>query len=125
MMRPMVLMLLAVCLLFAAESARASDAGTKPKYTIKQVMKKAHKDGLMKKLAMGEGSKEDAKELLELYEALGESKPPRGAAENWKKMTQEMVDAAQDVVHGKKDAGHRLTKAANCMGCHRMHKPAK
>ena len=125
MMRPIVLMLLAVALLFAVEGARASDAGSKPKYTIKQVMKKAHKDGLMKKLAMGEGTKEDAKELLDLYEALGENKPPRGAAEDWKKMTQEMVDAAQDVVDGKEDAGHRLTKSANCMGCHRMHKPSK
>jgi len=95
----------------------------KPKYTIKQVMEKAHKSKLINKLAEGKGTKEEAKELLEMYQALGANKPPRGEAEGWKKKTMELAAAAQDVVDGKEGAGARLTKAANCAQCHKEHKP--
>jgi len=108
---------------FVFSAARADDAEDKPpKHTIKEVMKKAHKDGLMKKLAIGEGTKEEAQELLELYEALGQNKPPKGEPGSWQEKTGELVAAAQEVVNGKDGAGNRLRKAADCMGCHKMHK---
>ena len=95
----------------------------KPKYTIKMVMKEAHKDGLMKKLASGQGTKEDAQHLLELYQALGANKPPQGDPESWKAKTTTLVQAAQEVVDGKTGAGERLSKAANCAECHKAHRP--
>ena len=95
----------------------------KPKYTIKEVMKKAHKDGLMKKLADGGGTKADAEELLDLYKALGKNKPPKGEAGSWQEKTKVLVDAAQNVVDDKPGARAELKKAANCAECHKAHKP--
>ncbi|HEV3343929.1 MAG TPA: hypothetical protein VG125_26380 [Pirellulales bacterium] len=95
----------------------------KPKYTIKEVMKKAHKDGLMKKLADGGGTKTDAEELLDLYKAMGKHKAPKGDAESWKTKTKALVDAAQAVVDDKAGARDELKKAANCAECHKAHKP--
>ena len=50
----------------------------KPKYTIKQVMKKAHKDKLIKKVVKGEASQDEKMMLLDLYLSLPENKPPKG-----------------------------------------------
>ncbi len=100
---------------------RAAD-DAKPKYTIKEVMKQAHKDGLMKKVAGGQASKEDAAKLLELYKALGANMPPKGDADSWKAKTAAVIQAAQDVVDGKEGAGAKLEKAANCAECHKVHK---
>jgi cytochrome c553 len=103
--------------------ARAAD-DAKPKYTIKEVMKQAHKDGLLKKVAGGQGTKEDAQKLLDLYKALGENKPPKGDADGWKAKTAAIAQAAQDVVDGKAGASESLTKATNCAECHKVHKPS-
>ena len=94
----------------------------KPKYTIKEVMQKAHKGGLMKKVASGQGTKEDAQQLVEMYNALGKNKPPKGEAASWEEKTKALIAAAQDVVDGKQGAGPRLQQAANCMACHSAHK---
>jgi hypothetical protein len=96
----------------------------KPKYTIKEVMKKAHaaKDALIKKVQAGDATKEETKELLAMYKALAANKPPRNDDEDWKKRTKALVDAAQAVVDGKKDAPEKLKKAADCKGCHDNHK---
>ncbi|HVX13221.1 MAG TPA: hypothetical protein VHC22_18695 [Pirellulales bacterium] len=100
-----------------------ADDDEKPKYTIKEVMKKAHKDGLMKKLADGGGTKADAEELLDLYKAMAKNKAPKGDAESWKTKTKALVDAAQNVVDDKPGARAELMKAANCAECHKAHKP--
>ena len=44
-----------------------NEAGEKAKYTIKEVMKKAHTPdgGLLKKIVSGAGTKEDAEQLVE------------------------------------------------------------
>ena len=96
----------------------------KPKYTIKEVMKKAHaaKDALIKKVQSGDATKEETKELLAMYKALAANKPPRNDDEDWKKRTKALMDAAQAAVDGKKDAGEKLKKAADCKGCHDNHK---
>lgn len=103
--------------------SRAAD-DAQPKHTIKQVMKIAHKDGLMKKVAGGQGSKADAEELLALYQALAENKPPKGDLADWKAKTMALVAAAQNVVDGKEGAGPALLKTVNCAECHKAHKPS-
>jgi hypothetical protein len=118
-----------LCLLAVAwgalvlNGARAAEEQDKPKYTIKQVMEKAHKNKLLDKIASGQGTKEEAEELLALYKALGANKPPKGELEGWEKKTVAIIEAAQAVVDGKEGAGARLKAAANCAQCHREHRP--
>jgi len=99
---------------------RAADEA--PKYNIKEVMKKAHKEGLLKKVLEG-ATKEDAQELLDLYTSLSQNKPPKGEAAAWKSKTDAILEAAKEVVAGKEGAKAKLEKAANCGECHKEHKP--
>jgi hypothetical protein len=99
-----------------------NQAGEKPKYTIKQVMKEAHKDGLMKKVADGKASDEDKKHLAELYKSLSQNTPPKGPGEEWKKRTVALVEAADKAVKGDQAAAASLPKLANCMTCHKLFK---
>jgi surface antigen len=92
-----------------------------PKYTIKEVMQKAHKGGLLKKVTSGEASKEDREELAELYVALSENEPPKGSKEDWKKKTSAMVKGAKAAVKDA-EAGKKLAKIVNCGACHKAHK---
>jgi len=101
-------------------SQGADDAGSK--HTIKEVMKIAHKDGLLKKIVAGMGSKDDARQLVDLYQSLGRNKPPKGEAESWKEKTTALAAAAQDVVDEKEGSKLRLQKAADCANCHNQHK---
>ena len=98
----------------------AEDA--KPKFTIKQTMKAAHKGGLMKKVADGKATDEEEKLLLEHYEAMAAHKPPKGDEAAWKEKTAALIAAAKDASAGKEGAGAALQKAANCMACHKDHK---
>jgi hypothetical protein len=99
------------------------DEKGKPKYSIKEVMKKAHsKDGLLNKVASGKGEKADAEKLLEMYTALAKNKPPEGDAQSWKRFTMGLIAAAKVAVEGGPDSGKRLKAAANCTGCHKLHK---
>jgi hypothetical protein len=95
-----------------------------PKYTIKEVMKTAHKEKLLQKVANGEGTEEDAKLLLELYTALSQNEPPKGDPEHWKQMTGAIVEGAQAVVDGTDGAGKKLLETVNCGECHGEHKPS-
>ncbi len=95
-----------------------------PKYTIKEVMKKAHagKDALLKKVQSGDASKEEMKELLVMYQSLEVNKPPKGEEADWKKKTKALVAAANAAIDKKKDASDLLKKATNCKECHDQHK---
>ncbi|MBM4069441.1 MAG: hypothetical protein FJ271_10905 [Planctomycetes bacterium] len=100
----------------------ASGAGDKkPKYDIKEVMDKAHKTGLWKKVAAGTADEDERKELSELYTALSQNKPPKGELSDWKKVTGALAKAAKAAV---KDAakGKALKKLVNCGGCHKEFK---
>ena len=110
-----VVLILALTASHAAEEAKA-------KHTIKEVMKQAHKDGLLKKVASGQGTKADAEKLVELYESLGINKPPKGDPESWKSKTGAILKAARDVVEDKPGAKAELEKATNCAECHKAHK---
>jgi hypothetical protein len=96
----------------------------KPKYTIEEIMGKAHegKNSLLKRIVAGKANADQKKELLGLYEDLAKNKPEKGSQDDWKKRTTAMVGAAKEVVDNKPDAGKRLAKAVNCKGCHELHK---
>lgn len=108
-------------LLFLVASFAGAD--DKPKYTIAEVMKLAHKKGgLLSKVTDGKATDEDKKKLLELYEAMAKCKPTKGDADNWKKLNDAIVTAAKEVVDGKEGAVKALKKATNCLDCHPTYK---
>jgi hypothetical protein len=100
----------------------------KPKYTIEQIMEKAHKKAegekasLFKKVVDGKADKEQTQELATLYQELAKNKPPKGDLGDWKKRTGAMVTAAKDVAEGKEGSNKALAKAVKCMECHELHK---
>jgi hypothetical protein len=97
----------------------------KPKYTIEEIMGKAHEgkqNSLLSKVASGKANADQKKELLSLYEELAKNKPEKGSQEDWKKRTTAMVSAAKEVVEDKPDAGKKLAKTVNCKGCHDLHR---
>jgi hypothetical protein len=97
-------------------------AADEPKYTIKEVMKEAHKEGLLKKVGSGKASKEEKEKLLALYIALHQNKPAKGDAKDFAKQSQTIVDAAKAVVEGKAGSEGALVKAVNCKNCHSQFK---
>jgi hypothetical protein len=105
-------------------STSAAFAQEEPAITIKDVMKEAHKKPkeLLRKVVMGKATDVEKQRLLELYKAMAKGKPPKGTAESWKAKSDLIVSAAQAVIDGKPDAARELTKATNCMGCHKAHK---
>jgi hypothetical protein len=116
---------LALFALGALSSLRAADEKDKekPKYSVKEVMGK-HKD-LSAKVKQGTASDDDKKKLLELYNEMAKNKAPAGDADSWKKLTDTLVKATQDVVDGKDGAKDEFNKAVDCKKCHDAHKPKK
>jgi hypothetical protein len=94
-----------------------------PKYTIKEVMTKAHKEGLMKKVGEGQASPEEKAMLLDLYLSLVEQDPPKGHAKDFHEKAGAAIVAAARVVVGRDGAEEELTRAVNCAACHKEHKP--
>ncbi len=88
--------------------------------TIKKVMKAAMKGGLAKKVISGKADDKQKEELLVLLKDLAKATPAKGDEADWKKRTTALVDGAQDVIDGKSTAS--LKKAADCKGCHELHK---
>lgn len=118
MLRSVKLMALAgVVLGFAGLLISAEDS--KPKFTIKQVMKKCmapNGDKLCAKVAGGKATEEEKKELVAYFSALSLNKPPKGEAGSWKEKCEALVDAA------KSGDTAKLKAAANCANCHKSHK---
>lgn len=118
-----------LCLLFLASATVApfalatQEEDTKPEHTIKDVMKKAMKDGLLKKVAGGEATDEEKKELLDMFISLVENKPPKGEMESWHNLAGASALAAAKMVVGREGAADELKAATNCKACHSEHKP--
>ncbi len=121
------LLIASVVLLLCVQAVPVSWAAdeAEPKYKIKDVMKHAMKGPLLKKVAGGEASDEEKKELHAMLVAMGKSKPPVGDDESWKKLTSALVKASESAVAGDAGAGEMLTKSANCKACHSVHQPKK
>ena len=110
---------LMICFVSLPVFAADDDA---PKYKIKDVMKKAMKGPLLKKVAGGNASDAEKKELYDMLVALGKNEPPKGEAKSWKKLTGALAKAAKAAVDGDEGAGAALKKAGNCGACHKKHK---
>ena len=93
--------------------------GDKEEITIKLVMKKAMKGGLCEKVAKGEASDEEKKQLVVLLTGLTKTTPPKGDEDAWKKKTTALLEAA------KGTDGAALKKAMNCGACHGEFKGKK
>jgi hypothetical protein len=121
-MRAMKYCLLAGLTLGLLGLALPTSGEEKAKYTIKEVMKKAHKEGLFKKVADGKADKAEKDELVSLYTALAANKPPKGDAKAWGSKTEAIVKAAKDVAAGKEGSEKDLKGAVQCKNCHDAHK---
>src|SRR5438477_7138389 len=77
-----------------------NQAGEKPKYSIKEVMKEAHKGKLMNKVAEGKADDTEKKHLVELYKSLAQNDPPKGSMDDWKKRTKALVEASEKAAKG-------------------------
>ena len=107
-----------LALIFVTDTDGAGEKD-KAKYTINEIMAKAHKSGLWKKVAKGDAEKADREELAELYKALVQNKPPKGDIETWKKTTTEMHKIAVAAI-ADAEAGKKLK--VNCGACHKSFK---
>jgi hypothetical protein len=109
--------------LLGVSSVSSAPQDKDKKYSIKDVMKKAMKGGLVAKESKGTATDEEAKTVLAMFKDLSAATPPKGDEESWKMKTKALVDAAQLYVDGKKsDAAAAFKGAANCMACHSSHK---
>lgn len=93
-----------------------------PENSIKDVMKKAHKDGLLKKVLEGKAEDADKKMLLNLYIDMLESKPEKGDQAEWIMMAGKSMVAAGKVVVGRDGSIDELKVATNCKACHDVFK---
>ncbi len=93
-----------------------------PRHSIKQVMRKAHKQGLLKDVLNGDANNEDRRELLSLYLDLAANTPPKGKPRSWRDKTTAIVNAARAVAEGDPRGTRALKNAVNCGSCHREHK---
>ena len=123
MFQRILVLVLAAVVTFALVTGPVSADHHEPKYKIKEVMKKAFKGPLLKKVASGDASDEEKKQLHEMLVALGKNKQPKGEEESWKKLTTALVKAGKAAVDGDEKASAMLKKASSCKACHSKHKP--
>src|SRR6478735_9101769 len=103
----------------AASIALAADE-TNP---IKDAMKYAHKapqgeKKINEKIAEGTASDDEVKKTLELYKAIGDTKPPKGDAAAFKDKFGKLVAATEEVAAKKDGAVAHYKEAVNCKACH-------
>ncbi|MCA9190489.1 MAG: hypothetical protein KDB03_01955 [Planctomycetales bacterium] len=103
-------------------NAVVAQDGAQPKHDLKEVMKVAHKDGLLKKIIAGQASQEEKQTLLDLYISMVEAKPKKGEMTSWHHLAGGAALAAAKVVVGREGAVAELEKASNCKACHDVHK---
>lgn len=108
---------MALLVAFAGLSLAGADED-KPKYTIKEVMKEAHKSGLYKKVAENKADQEEKEKLVDLYTSLPKNEPPKGDKQEWKKQTEAMLKAAKGALKDDKAEAKKLLKLVNCQKCH-------
>jgi len=116
-------MVLAVALAaFVVPVSAGPNAPLEPANSIKEVMKKAHKDGLLKKVLDGQASAEEKTQLLDLYIDLLEGVPSKGDSNAWIMAAGRSMVAAGKVVVGREGAVEELKEATNCKACHDVFK---
>ncbi|MGF1578256.1 MAG: hypothetical protein ACFCD0_02710 [Gemmataceae bacterium] len=110
------------CVLISNAASVPTVQEKKPKYTVKQVMKahKGRKNSLLAKVALGKADEKEVKMLVEYYTALAANPCPSDEKDDWKKRTGKLLKLAKKAKAGEKMVA--LFKAANCKGCHSIHK---
>lgn len=101
----------------------ADDEKPVAKHSTKEVMKDAHKSGLIKKVVGKTASDEERDQLVELYIAMAQNDAPKGSQKDWKILTSRLVVAAADAAEDPENVD-ALKKVTNCGACHKAHKPA-
>jgi len=109
--------------ILAASIALAEDDNN----PIKDAMKYAHKapkgeKKLNEKILEGTASDDEIKKSLELYKAIGDTKPPKGDAADFKARMAKLIDATEEVVAKKPEGVAHYKEAVNCKACHSEHK---
>jgi hypothetical protein len=109
--------------ILAASLAFAEDE-TNP---IKESMRYAHKapkgeKKLNEKIVEGTATDDEIKKSLELYKAIGDTKPPKGDAAEFKAKLVKLITATEEVIAKKPDATTHYKEAVNCKACHGDHK---
>lgn len=94
---------------------------------IKDAMKYAHKapkgeKKINEKIAEGTVTDEELKKTLELYKAVGDTKPPKGDAAAFKEKWAKLLTATEEVVAKKPEGVAHYKDAVNCKACHSDHK---
>ena len=110
------------CALVFGIAFSADEPPNKPKHTIKDVMQKVHKGGLLKRVLDGQASPEEKLALLDHHISLIENKPPKGDMESWHELAGKATLASAKVVVGRKGAPAELKNATNCVACHKVHR---
>jgi cytochrome c553 len=107
-----------------AGSAVALVSDETPKYTVKEVMKKAHngRNSLFNRVKSGQASDEEKAQLVDYYESLPLGMPKKGSPAGYKKMAEDLLAAATAVKNGEPNGIAKLSKAGNCMACHNIYK---
>jgi hypothetical protein len=124
---------IAAVLVVQVGSAVAEDAtgASKPKHTIKDVMKGAYKGdaSLRSKIAAGTATPAQKAQFLELTEALAANKPPKGDAAAWDAKVAALVKVSRDLLDGRTAAAApdaaklaAFKTASDCKACHTAHK---
>jgi len=94
---------------------------------IKDSMKYSHKapkgeKKINEKIIEGAATDAEIAKTLELYKAIGDTKPPKGDAADFKAKVAKLVAATEEVVAKKPDAAMHYKEAVNCKACHSEHK---
>jgi len=115
---------LAVCGLLGASLSHAADKDA-PQWSIKEVMKMAHKGdtALIRRASKGEATNAEMKQLLEYYKAMAVQKPPQGDMASWTEKCTAIIAATERMVKGDAAALPDFKKATNCKSCHSVHRP--
>lgn len=110
------------CALCFGIAFSADEPPNQPKHTIKDVMQKVHKEGLLKKVLDGQASSEEKLALLDHYISLLENKPPKGDMDSWHELAGKATLASAKVVVGREGAPAELKNATSCVACHKVHR---
>jgi hypothetical protein len=120
--------LLAGVALTVAVFSPSTFADSKDEEIIKEVMKKYHKapqgqDNVAKKAANGKATPEELKALVEAYQKMAKTHPPKGDEASWKEKNTKLVAAAKALEKGDANGVAMYKEASNCKACHSVHKP--
>ena len=86
--------------------------------SVKEVMKLAHKEGLLKKILAGGATDDEKKKLFDLYIDMAEGEAKKGDKAEWKTAANAAALSAGKVVLGREGAIAELTKTSDCKACH-------